>query len=131
MRALDGTYWRLRSNDETIGEYSTIELAYPMASQLGAEYPNVTIVRIRPRMSIVRAVRLLVEARAKGVELWMRRADMPGWIKVDRDLPVWATDDFAKPGTHATSLFQVYTLLTRWIVATPQDARRIDARGKK
>lgn len=131
MRALDGTYWRVRSNDETIGEYSTIELAYPMTSQLSAEYPNVTIVRIRPRMSIVKAVRLLTEARAKGVELWMRRRDARGWIKLDRDLPVWATDDFAKPGLHATSLFQVYTLLTRWIVATPQDARKIDARGKK
>lgn len=128
MRALDGTYWRFKRPNGCVSEMKAPtkwQILVWHNPELGRP------VRIRPRMSIVRAVRLLMEARDKGVELWMRRYDMPGWIKIGRDLPVWATDEFAKPGLHAVSLFQVYTLLTRWIVATPEDARRIDARGGK
>lgn len=137
-RALDGTYWRTQWRSAEGGQWKT---EFEFATKADAKEQCIgnvelhdgegyefRIVRIRPRMSIVRAVRLLTEARAKGVELWIRRYDMRGWIKIDRDLPVWATDDFAKPGTHATSMFTAYMLLTRWIVATPEDARRIDAR---
>ncbi len=141
MRALDGTYWRVYwkpNPTECVRITAIVHHNFPdkgdakdFMREIAHTSKAVLIVRIRPRTSIVRAVRLLTEARKQGVELWMRRHDMPGWIKIGRDLPVWATDEFAKPGLHAVSLFQVYTLLTRWIVATPEDARRIDRRGGK
>lgn len=122
-RALDGSYWQVRSNDATIEVYPTIELAYPMASQLSAEYPNVSLVRIRPRMSIVRAVRLLTEARKQGVELCMVRVDQ-------RNRLVYLSTnnlDNERSERH----FDQDDIAARWIVATPDDARKIDARGKK
>jgi hypothetical protein len=132
-RTLDGTYWRVYSSDGTTrvneGEYSTIDEAYPMASQLSIESKDrdFSVVRIRPRTSIARAVRLLTEARKQGVELWMRRSDHPQWLCMDLDgepLEAYGMDPPLWRGTEFNSV----DVLARWIVATPSDARKIDAK---
>jgi hypothetical protein len=85
------------------------------------------MVRIRPRVSIVRAVRLLTEARKQGVELWMKRCDQMQWLCVDLEgepLEAYQTTPVIWHGTE----FNHVDVLARWIVVTPDDARRIDAK---
>jgi hypothetical protein len=85
--------------------------------------PKVSVVRIRPHMSITKAVRLLTEARKQGVELCMVRVDQ-------RNRLVYLSTNSAN-GERSERHFDQDDVAARWIVATPEDARKIDARGKK
>lgn len=129
MRALDGTYWTWRWAP---GSFARLEVAtkqevldsYGKAMRMGRP------ARFRPRMSIVKAVRLLTEARKQGVELWMQQYDNHHEWLTTRDMHgirqfVYECDECC-PYEFAPDDF-----LTRWIVATPEDARRIDRRGGK
>mgnify|MGYP003562650863 FL=1 len=89
------------------------------------------IVRIRPRMSIVKAVRLLTEARKQGVELWMQKTPPfcePSWSKLSST----GIEMFACTYHHGEDWkdwsMSTGHILSKWIVATPEDARRIDAK---
>lgn len=153
MRALDGTYWRVKwkedvmhftkkrlevprslafdSKEETLPTLEHIRNGvspYATALEGFIRAYDACIVRIRPRMSIVRAVRLLTEARAKGVELWMRSSpEVWGWLSYDDRGWIHMLSDGRAVGFN----LRPSLTLAKWIVATPEDARRIDARGKK
>ena len=137
MRALDGTYWRVKWFTEHNGVWwrssryqARGEALEAVINKLrgGHQRHNVKIVSIRPRMSIVRAVRLLTEARAKGVELWMRSSpEVWGWLSYDDRGWIHMLSDGRAVGFN----LRPSLTLAKWIVATPEDARRIDARGKK
>lgn len=117
MRALDGTYWRFKRPNGCVSEMKAPtkwQILVWHNPELGRP------VRIRPRMSIVKAVRLLTEARKQGVELWMQEQGD------DKSRDWYYPDDIFD--FHAFTGSQVSS---KWIVATPEDARRIDARGKK
>lgn len=134
-RLLDGTYWRVRwdgqwcwrDSEGMIGGTTFEPNARDRWSRHGAlkarrqalkeGCTNIELVRIRPRVSLVVAVRRCVEAREKGVELWMRRADstMYGWYENTESY--WGFDD--------------KDVLMKWVVFTPPDAKRIDARAAK
>lgn len=133
--ALDGTYWRVnkggkydpwtRDSEGYIEEFDTLADAKARAKQVIACRPErapCKIVRIRPRMSITKAVRLLTEARKHGVELWMRKVGGVAWVHLEGHA-------FFRERTGIT--YQLYGdgVLARWIVATPEDARKIDKRG--
>ena len=127
MRALDGTYWTWRWAP---GSFARLEVAtkqevldsYGKAMRMGRP------ARFRPRMSIVKAVRLLTEARKHGVELWMR-SDPEAWGWLSYDDRGWT--HMLPDGRVVKFNLRPWLMLEKWIVATPEDARRIDARGKK
>lgn len=135
MRALDGTYWRVKWFTEHNGVWwrssryqARGEALEAVIIRGGHQRHNVKIVSIRPRMSIVKAVRLLTEARAKGVELWMRSSpEVWGWLSYDDRGWIHMLSDGRAVGFN----LRPSLTLAKWIVATPEDARRIDARGKK
>lgn len=140
MRALDGTYWRVYwkpNPTECVRITAIVHHNFPdkgdakdFMREIAHTSKAVLIVRIRPRMSIVRAVRLLTEARAKGVELWMKPAnDFANWAWLTVS-PAGAFFVTAGDGGHPMNLL-VRHVESRWIVATPEDARRIDRRGGK
>ncbi len=140
MRALDGTYWRVYwkpNPTECVRITAIVHHNFPdkgdakdFMREIAHTSKAVLIVRIRPRTSIVRAVRLLTEARKQGVELWMQQYDNHHEWLTTRDMHgirqfVYECDECC-PYEFAPDDF-----LTRWIVATPEDARRIDRRGGK
>ena len=137
MRALDGTYWRVKWFTEHNGVWwrssryqARGEALEAVSNKLrgGDKRHNVKMVSIRPRMSIGRAGRLLTEARAKGVELWMRSSpEVWGWLSYDDRGWIHMLSDGRAVGFN----LRPSLTLAKWIVATPEDARRIDARGKK
>ena len=137
MRALDGTYWRVKWFTEHNGVWwrssryqARGEALEAVINKLrgGHQRHNVKIVSIRPRMSIVKAVRLLTEARKQGVELWMRSSpEVWGWLSYDDRGWIHMLSD----GRVVEFNLRPWLMLEKWIVATPEDARRIDARGGK
>ena len=138
MRALDGTYWRVYwkpNPTECVRITAIVHHNFPdkgdakdFMREIAHTSKAVLIVRIRPRMSIVKAVRLLTEARAKGVELWMRSSpEVWGWLSYDDRGWIHMLSDGRAVGFN----LRPSLTLAKWIVATPEDARRIDARGKK
>ncbi len=124
MRALDGTYWRFKRPNGCVSEMKAPtkwQILVWHNPELGRP------VRIRPRMSIVRAVRLLMEARDKGVELWMRFDFC--WVKY---CTRYGFVFRLETGTWNDYRIGECDIAAKWIVATPEDARRIDAkRGGK
>ena len=138
MRALDGTYWRVYwkpNPTECVRITAIVHHNFPdkgdakdFMREIAHTSKAVLIVRIRPRTSIVRAVRLLTEARKQGVELWMRSSpEVWGWLSYDDRGWIHMLSDGRAVGFN----LRPSLTLAKWIVATPEDARRIDARGKK
>jgi len=135
MRALDGTYWRVYwkpNPTECVRITAIVHHNFPdkgdakdFMREIAHTSKAVLIVRIRPRTSIVRAVRLLTEARKQGVELWMRsRPEVWGWLSYDDRGWIHMLSDGRAVGFN----LRPSLTLAKWIVATPEDARRIDAR---
>ena len=85
------------------------------------------IIRIRPRVSLVVAVRRVLAARRAGVELWFRRVEgEPGDFH-------WRTSDPLGMIQIADGIRYDWSpeeedILARYIVATPADSARIDKR---
>lgn len=139
MRALDGTYWRVYwkpNPTECVRITAIVHHNFPdkgdakdFMREIAHTSKAVLIVRIRPRTSIVRAVRLLTEARKQGVELWMRSSpEVWGWLSYDDRGWIHMLSDGRAVGFN----LRPSLTLAKWIVATPEDARRIDAkRGVK
>ena len=139
MRALDGTYWRVYwkpNPTECVRITAIVHHNFPdkgdakdFMREIAHTSKAVLIVRIRPRTSIVRAVRLLTEARKQGVELWMRSSpEVWGWLSYDDRGWIHMLSDGRAVGFN----LRPSLTLAKWIVATPEDARRIDAkRGGK
>lgn len=139
MRALDGTYWRVYwkpNPTECVRITAIVHHNFPdkgdakdFMREIAHTSKAVLIVRIRPRTSIVRAVRLLTEARKQGVELWMRSSpEVWGWLSYDDRGWIHMLSDGRVVGFN----LRPSLTLAKWIVATPEDARRIDAkRGGK
>lgn len=124
MSALDGTYWRVKWFTEHNGVWwrssryqSRGEALEAVINKLrgGHQRHNVKIVRIRPRVSIVKAVRLLTEARAKEVELCM--------VRVDQRSRLVYLQSSNLDGKRSERHFDQDDIAARWIVATPEDAR--------
>lgn len=137
MRALDGTYWRVYwkpNPTECVRITAIVHHNFPdkgdakdFMREIAHTSKAVLIVRIRPRMSIVRAVRLLAEARKQGVELWMRFDFC--WVKY---CTRYGFVFRLETGTWNDYRIGECDIAAKWIVATPEDARRIDAkRGGK
>jgi len=135
MSAFDGTFWRIRYSNPALAQVNEVTWtryysrdAVIEAAAVFRKYgvlKDVRIVRIRPRMSIVRAVRLLTEARKQGVELWMRSApETWGWLSHDDRGWIHMLSD----GRVVEFNLRPCLTLKKWIVATPEDARKIDAR---
>ena len=138
MRALDGTYWRVYwkpNPTECVRITAIVHHNFPdkgdakdFMREIAHTSKAVLIVRIRPRTSIVRAVRLLTEARKQGVELWMRSSpEVWGWLSYDDRGWIHMLSDGRAVGFN----LRPSLTLAKWIVATPEDARRIDRRGGK
>lgn len=138
MRALDGTYWRVYwkpNPTECVRITAIVHHKFPdkgdakdFMREIAHTSKAVLIVRIRPRTSIVRAVRLLTEARKQGVELWMRSSpEVWGWLSYDDRGWIHMLSDGRAVGFN----LRPSLTLAKWIVATPEDARRIDRRGGK
>lgn len=144
MRALDGTYWRVYwkpNPTECVRITAIVHHNFPdkgdakdFMREIAHTSKAVLIVRIRPRMSIVKAVRLLTEARKQGVELWMQKTPPfcePSWSKLSST----GIEMFACTYHHGEDWkdwsMSTGHILSKWIVATPEDARRIDRRGGK
>ena len=138
MRALDGTYWRVKhcykGHTHTYNCYLRDDNGCSLVTFENHDAKPETIpkcsklVHIRPRMSIVRAVRLLTEARKQGVELWMRSSpEVWGWLSYDDRGWIHMLSDGRVVGFN----LRPSLTLAKWIVATPEDARRIDRRGGK
>ena len=137
MRALDGTYWRVKhcykGHTHTYNCYLRDDNGCSLVTFENHDAKPETIpkcsklVHIRPRMSIVRAVRLLTEARKQGVELWMRFDFC--WVKY---CTRYGFVFRLETGTWNDYRIGECDIAAKWIVATPEDARRIDAkRGGK
>lgn len=129
-RALDGTYWRFKRQNGCVSEMKAPtkwQILVWHNPELGKP------VRIRPRMSITKAVALLTEARKQGVELWMRRAtDGSFWHGLKNGDLIAQYLEFTVAITGHRAGISHDGILARWIVATPEDARKIDAkRGGK
>lgn len=138
MRALDGTYWRVYwkpNPTECVRITAIVHHNFPdkgdakdFMREIAHTSKAVLIVRIRPRMSIVKAVRLLTEARKQGVELWMQSSpEVWGWLSYDDRGWIHMLSDGRAVGFN----LRPSLTLAKWIVATPEDARRIDRRGGK
>lgn len=131
MRALDGTYWRVYwkpNPTECVRITAIVHHNFPdkgdakdFMREIAHTSKAVLIVRIRPRTSIVRAVRLLTEARKQGVELWMRSSpEVWGWLSYDDRGWIHMLSDGRAVGFN----LRPSLTLAKWIVATPEDARR-------
>lgn len=129
MRAIDGTFWRVYDCDYDGIVRDTKDFATKAAAKKYCKdryFAHVGKKR-RPRMSIVRAVKLITEARKQGVELWMRPANRVtyGWLHLfGSDTRALSHTD---NGIHGSMIPEL--LEDKWIVATPEDARKIDAKA--
>lgn len=153
-RALDGSYWRVTYQEKYVGfsgypewrpreeEFSTQEAANGMCCSLSRmnnedddrdDYINIKSEFVRPKISIVAAVQRLVDARKNGVELWMRSCDCDGkdwaWKKLSssgNNLVSHHCDRQTEGFLQNLMISSAMWILPFWIVATPEDAKKMD-----
>ena len=141
MANIDGSYWRVKwkmgnstgylLDDEKRAKYDTLLDARVAATEHENEHDwdvKCKAVRCRPKFSITKATELLMEARAAGVELWMRVVDDSVWLKINKNgIPcytAWSAMDVAVG-------LSGQVIVSKRKVATPADAKRSDAKRRE